>query len=69
VLAENTEMRADGRRLEDFAAAPAGVGPVWMLGQRAINGTVVVDGNEEQVRTATLRYVDTGIEGALSSSG
>ncbi|EMA18415.1 hypothetical protein C435_09434 [Haloarcula marismortui ATCC 33799] len=65
MLAEYTEMWADGRRLEDFAAAPAGVGPVWMLGQRAINGTVAVDGDEEQVRAAALRYVDTGIEGGV----
>ncbi|GGM51271.1 hypothetical protein GCM10009006_35550 [Haloarcula argentinensis] len=62
VLAKNTEMRADGRRLEDFAAAPAGVGPVGMLGQRAINRTVVVDGDKEQVRTTALRYIDIGIE-------
>ena len=65
MLAENTEMWADGRRLEDFAAAPAGVGPVGMLGQRAVHRTVAVDGDEEQVRTAALRYVDTGIEGGV----
>ncbi len=65
MLAENTEMRADGRRLEDFAAAPAGVGPVGMLGERAINRTVVVDGDKKQVRAAALRYVDTGIEGGV----
>ncbi len=64
VLTENTEMRADSRRLEDFAAAPAGVGPVGMLGQRAINRTAVVDGDKKQVR-ARLRYVDTGIEGGV----
>jgi len=58
-------MRADGRRLEDFAAAPAGVGPVGMLGQRAINRTAVVDGDKEQVRTTTLRYIDISIEGGV----
>ena len=58
-------MRADGRRLEDFAAAPAGVGPVGMLGQRAIGRTVVVDGDEEQVWTAALRDLDSGIEGSV----
>ncbi|EMA25210.1 hypothetical protein C443_03404 [Haloarcula argentinensis DSM 12282] len=65
MLAKNTEMRADGRRLEDFAAAPAGVGPVGMLGQRAINRTVVVDGDEKQVRTTTLCYVDISIESSV----
>ena len=65
MLAENTEMRADGRRLEDFAAAPAGVGPVWMLGQRAINGTVVVDGDEEQVWTAAVRDLDSSIKSSV----
>ncbi|EMA09303.1 hypothetical protein C436_19213 [Haloarcula marismortui ATCC 33800] len=65
MLTENTEMRADSRRLEDFAAAPAGVGSVRMLGQRAVHGTVVVNGDEEQVRATALRYVDTGIKGGV----
>ncbi len=65
VLAKNTEMRADGRRLEDVAAAPAGVGPVGMLGQRTVNRIAVVDGDEEQVWTAALRDLDSGIEGSV----
>ena len=65
MLAENAEMWADGRRLEDLAAAPAGVDPVGMLGERAINRTVVVDGDKKQVRATTFRYVDTGIEGGV----
>ncbi|GAA5476407.1 hypothetical protein Hhis01_03843 [Haloarcula hispanica] len=58
-------MRADGRRLEDLATAPAGVDPVGMLDQRAVRRTVAVDRDEKQVRAAALCYVDTGIESGV----
>jgi hypothetical protein len=65
VLAKNAEMRADSRCLEDLTAAPAGVGAIGMLGERAVCRTAVIDGDKEQVWTAALRNVDSGIEGSI----